>query len=133
MTVPSAMVNAANRLVMLLRSSSWVRRSGMPGSIGRTGWERSSAWIWDLLVHAQHHCTLGRVVIQPDDIDDLVDNSGSVDSLKLSVRCGLRPKVRQIRPILDVLSPDLSAICLRDQWVASRGVSSSVATITPST
>jgi hypothetical protein len=27
-----------------------------------------------LLVHAQHHRPLGRVVIQPDDIDDLVDN-----------------------------------------------------------
>jgi hypothetical protein len=53
--------------------------------------------------------------------------------LKLSVRCGLRPKVRQIRPIVDLLSPDLSAICLRDQWVASVGVSSSVATTTAST
>jgi hypothetical protein len=59
--------------------------------------------------------------------------SGSVDSLKVSVRCGLRPKFRQIRPIVDLLSPDLSAICLRDQWVASGGVSSRVATITPST
>jgi hypothetical protein len=45
----------------------------MPGIIASTGWERSSAWIWDLLVHAQHHRTLGRVVIQPDDIDDLLD------------------------------------------------------------
>jgi hypothetical protein len=46
----------------------------MPASIGSTGWERSSAWIWDLLVHTQHHRPLGRVVIQPDDIDDLLDN-----------------------------------------------------------
>jgi hypothetical protein len=45
----------------------------MPGIIGRTGWERSSAWIWDFFVHAQHHRPLGRVVIQPDDIDDLLD------------------------------------------------------------
>jgi hypothetical protein len=45
----------------------------------------------------------------------------------------LRPKFRQIRPIVDLLSPDLSAICFRDQWVASGGVSSSVATITRST
>jgi hypothetical protein len=45
----------------------------MLGIIASTGWERSSAWIWDLLVHAQHHRPLGRVVIQPDDIDDLVD------------------------------------------------------------
>ena len=27
-----------------------------------------------LLIHAQHHRTLGRVVLQPDDIDDLLDN-----------------------------------------------------------
>ncbi len=68
-----------------------------------------------------------------DNVDDLVDTSGSVDSLKVSVRCGLSPNARQIRPIVDVLSPDLSAICLRDQWVAWLGVSSSVATTTAST
>ena len=27
-----------------------------------------------LLVHAQHHRPLGRVVLQPNDIDDLLDN-----------------------------------------------------------
>ena len=46
-TDPSWMLKAANRLVMPCRWSSWVRRSGMPGIIGSTGWERSSAWIWD--------------------------------------------------------------------------------------
>jgi hypothetical protein len=58
-------------------------------------------------------------------------NCGSVDSFQVSCRWGLRPKFRQIRPIVDLLSPDRSAICFRDQWVASGGVSSSVATITP--
>jgi hypothetical protein len=105
----------------------------MPASLARTGWERSSAWIWDLLVHAQHHPTLGRVVLQPDDIDDLLDNQRIGRQLEGVGQVGLEPTVRQIRPIVDLLSPDLSASCLRDQWVASGGVSSSVARITRST
>src|SRR5205807_8716234 len=44
-----------------------------------------------------------------------------------------RPKSRQMRPIVDFDSPDLAAIEVRDQWVASLGVSSSVATTTAST
>jgi hypothetical protein len=28
-----------------------VRRSGMPGIIGSTGWDRSSAWIWLFVRH----------------------------------------------------------------------------------
>src|SRR5260370_15628465 len=38
-----------------------------------------------------------------------------------------------MRPIVDFDSPDLAAIEARDQWVASLGVSSSVATTTAST
>src|SRR5260370_17275156 len=38
-----------------------------------------------------------------------------------------------MRPIVDFDSPDLAAIEVRDQWVASLGVSSSVATTTAST
>ena len=45
----------------------------------------------------------------------------------------LEAEVRQIRPIVDWDSPDLSAIDARDQWVAFCGVSSSVATTTAST
>jgi len=60
-------------------------------------------------------------------------NSGSVESLKLSARCGLRPKSFQIRPIVDRDRPDLAAIEDCDQCVALRGFDSSVATITSST
>src|SRR4051794_27501245 len=60
-------------------------------------------------------------------------NCGSVDSLNVSARCGLRPKSCQIRPIVDFDSPDFSAIDVRDQWVALRGVCSRVATTTSST
>ena len=40
-----------------------------------------------------------------------------------------RPNARQIRPTVDFDSPDSLAIDARDQWVASAGVRSNVATI----
>jgi hypothetical protein len=52
--------------------------------------------------------------------------SGSVESLKLSVRCGWRPKARQIRLIVLWLRPDASAIERVLQCVAARGIVSSV-------
>src|SRR5664280_563917 len=60
-------------------------------------------------------------------------NSGSLDSVNPSVRWGLRPKSFQIRPIVEAESPDFFAIEVRDQWVASFGVDSNVATSTSST
>jgi hypothetical protein len=60
-------------------------------------------------------------------------NCGSLDSLKVSVRCGLSRNAFQIRPTVDLLSPDRLAIDARDQCVASLGVSSRVATTTAST
>ena len=63
----------------------------------------------------------------------LSTNSGSVDSLKVPVKCGLRSNLRQIRPIADLLSPARLAIEARDQCVASWGISSSVAVMTSST
>ena len=68
-------------------------------------------------------------------VADLVDVqvSGSEDSLNESLRCGLRSNLRQIRPIVDGDSPLRAAIEDRDQWVASFGVSSSVAVMTRST
>lgn len=46
-------------------------------------------------------------------------NSGSVESLKLSVRCGCRPKARQIRPTVLWLRPLAFAIERVLQCVAS--------------
>ena len=60
-------------------------------------------------------------------------NSGSVDSLKVPVKCGLMSNLRQIRPIVDLDRPARSAIEARDQRVASCGISSSVAVMTSST
>ena len=63
----------------------------------------------------------------------LATNCGSVDSLNPSCGWGLRSNFFQIRPIVDLLSPARLAIDARDQWVASFGVSSRVATTTSST
>ena len=59
--------------------------------------------------------------------------AGRCDSLKPSMRCGLRSNLRQIRPTVDSDRPLRLAIEARDQCVASRGSSSSVAVTTSST
>jgi len=48
--------------------------------------------------------------------------SGSVDSLKLSLRCGRKPKARQIRATLLRLRPTRFASARVLQCVASRGL-----------
>ena len=53
-----------------------------------------------------------------------------MDSLNPSWRWGFRSNFRQIRPIVDGDRPDRCAIEVRDQWVASFGVSSRVAVTT---
>ena len=60
-------------------------------------------------------------------------NCGSVDSLKVSTRCGLSPNARQIRLMADWDMPSWRARLRVDQWVASVGVVSKVATSTCST
>ena len=59
-------------------------------------------------------------------------SSGSDDNLKVPVRCGLRSKSRQIRPMVDFDRPLRAAIDARDQCVAFFGVCSSVVTTTSS-
>ena len=52
-------------------------------------------------------------------------NSGSLDSLKLSTRCGCRPKAPQIRCTVVAEMPVARAIERRLQWVAPSGIVSS--------
>lgn len=59
--------------------------------------------------------------------------NGSVDSLKVSDRCGASANARQIREIADCDMPVAAAIDLVDQWVAFFGLSSRVLTMTRST
>ena len=86
-----------------------------------------------LLVDPQHDRALGRVEVQPDDVGTFSTNSGSLDSLNVSARCGLSSNARQIRPIVDSTARTASAIDARDQCVAFAGVDSRVATTTSST
>src|SRR6516165_10117460 len=60
-------------------------------------------------------------------------SSGSGDSLKVVLRCGWRPKAFQMRWTVMRLIPAATAIERVLQWVAPRGVASSVRTITSST
>jgi hypothetical protein len=75
----------------------------------------------------------GGLWYKPTTSTTLAANNGSLDSLNPSTTCGFRPNLRQIRPIVDLDSPDLAAIDARDQCVAFLGVSSNVAVITSST
>ena len=60
-------------------------------------------------------------------------NNGSLDNLNVSAKCGLRPELLADPPDRRTREPGLGqAIEARDQCVASRGVRSSVATITAS-
>jgi len=63
----------------------------------------------------------------------LSTNSGSLESLKVSWRCGWSPNARQIRDTAVCVSPTSVAIDRVDQCVASFGVVSSVLVITAST
>jgi hypothetical protein len=86
-----------------------------------------------LLVHTQHDRTFGRVVVEPDHVDDLVDEQRIGGQLEPVDPCGFRSNLRQIRPIVDSDRPLCLAIDARDQCVALTGVDSNVAVITAST
>src|SRR5829696_6132461 len=93
----------------------------MPGIIGRTGWDRSSAWTCDFSSTHSTSARSGGSRYSPMTSRTLSMNWGSLDSLKVSVSCGLSRNAFQIRPTVDLLSPDRLAIDARDQWVASVG------------
>src|ERR1700691_1654223 len=85
-------------------------RSGIPGIIGSTGWERSRACM--PLFSSTHSTTAfsGGLWYRPTTSTTLCTNNGSLESLKPSTRCGLSSNRRQIRPIVDLDSPERSAI-----------------------
>jgi hypothetical protein len=86
-----------------------------------------------LFVDAEHDRPFRRVVIEPDDVDDLLDEQGVGGELEGVLEVWFEPEPRQIRPTVERLNPERFAIEARDQCVASWGVCSSVATITCST
>ncbi len=82
------------------------------------------------LLHARHQRPIGQVQIQSHEIARLLENSGSVERLKVFARCGRRPKACQRRTTAVCDSPLALAILQRLQCVASRGFSCSVLAIT---
>ena len=60
-------------------------------------------------------------------------NSGSSEILKDSTTCGCNPKVRQMRPTVEALTPACSAILRVLQWVRPFGLLSNVVTRIDST
>src|SRR5579885_3056295 len=101
--------------------------------MGRIGWNRLSAWIWDFSSTQSTTARSGGSKYRATTSLTLSTNSGSVDNLKDSARWGCSPNARQIRLIEVWLIPIALAIERVDQWVASTGFSSSVLTITAST
>src|SRR5687768_13842196 len=100
----------------------------MPGIIGSTGADRSNAWICDFSSVHSTTAPSGGLRYNPTTSNSFSTNNGSVDSLNVSVRCGLSSNLRQIRPIVDFDNPLRRAIDARDQCVALAGVCSRVAT-----
>ena len=125
MTTPSSTVSDAEVLMD-------VDGVGIPGIIGNTGADRSSAWIWDFSSTQSTSAFSGGSRYSPTTSRTLSMKCGSVLILKVSTRCGLSPHAFQIRPTVDFDSPDSLAIDARDQCVASSGWRSSVATTTAS-
>ena len=71
---------------------------------------RSSAWI--CVFSSQHSTTerSGGSRYNPTTSQNLASNRGSFDSLKVRLRCGLRPCSRQMRPTLDAEMPTSAAV-----------------------
>jgi len=70
-TWPDLTSGAANSVAGRWRLSLWVTAEARPFFSGTPGRVRSSAWICDFLIHAQHDGPVRRVKIEPDDLGDL--------------------------------------------------------------
>jgi hypothetical protein len=100
MTIPDATSKAAYRLVVPWQRSSWLRRWATPGSSGRIGAARSSAWIWCCASTHSATVTSGGFRYSPQLSRALSMICGSVDNLASS-KCGLStgslpPRQRQV-------------------------------------
>jgi hypothetical protein len=70
---------------------------GRTGQQGQMGCERLSAWIWLFSSTQRTTARSGGSKYKPTTSRSVSMNNGSVDSLKLSARCGLSSKACQIR------------------------------------
>ena len=126
-TAPAFTSRAANRPVAPWRTrSSWARRSAWPGRSGSGGRVRSSA---RTRLFSSTHSTRARsggARWRPTMSRTFSAESGSVESLKLSARCGRRPEARQARPTVAADGPEASATVRRLHCVPPSGRSASV-------
>ena len=82
-TLPVATSNAANRVVVPCRTSSWVRRSGLPGPSGRLGVVRERAWIWAFSSTQTTMARSGGSRYRPTTSRTLAASWGSVENVKV--------------------------------------------------
>jgi hypothetical protein len=88
---------------------------GRPGASGRTGWVRSSAWIWDFSSRHSTTALSGGSRYSPTTSQTLASSSGSVENLNVAVCQGLRPCSRQTRATVLWLQPSSPASSRLDQ------------------
>lgn len=73
-TLPVSTTSAANNVVLRCRCrrQSWVMAPAGPRLRAVLSGCGPALESWHLLVHAQHHRPIGRVEVEPDDVDELV-------------------------------------------------------------
>src|SRR5664280_521212 len=86
-----------------------------------------------LLIHAEHDGLFRRVEVEANDVDQLSSNRGSLDSLNVFTRCGLRPRPDQIRCTVAGLTSLAFAIDRQLQCVSPSGRPSCVSRTISST
>ena len=91
-----------------------------PGATGRTGWVRSSAWIWDFSSTQSTIACAGGSRYSPTTSRTSASNSGSVENLNVSICQGLTSCSAQTRATVLWLSPSSVASSREDQWVTPR-------------
>ena len=93
---------------------------------------RSSAWICDFSSTHKTSARSGGAMYSPTTSRTFATKSGSVESLKVSTRCGCRPNARQIRCTVALDRPLALAMPRELQCVPSAGRLSNVRVITSS-
>src|SRR5918993_1405585 len=92
-----------------------------PRFMGRPGWVRSSAWIWLFSSIDSTTAWAGGSTYRPTTSLNFSANCGSLESLNVFIRCGVRPLACQMRCTLTAPMPAALAIARTLQCVVSPG------------
>ena len=107
---------------------------GAPFGLSRSHWKQRLGAIQSLdlrlIIDAQHQRAIRRVEIEPTMSRTFSTNSGSLDSLNVSLRCGCSENARQMRCTVETDRPDALAIERVLQCVAAAGMVSKVVVTT---